>query len=588
MRYMRIMSCISLVLLAAMAACTLGETPPPSQPQSGNTTAVASSSSTQASSSAPLSALFGSGSGSSSSMFNKLFGSSSSTQTAPVELAGPPMKVGSTYLYFDGTTLVAVPGGPFTMGGNGPDNPQHTVTLSDFWIYSTKVTNRQYQGCVVVGKCTPLDATANPLYSDPNHQSNPVVGVNWAQGEAYCEYANGRLPTEAQWEKTARGPNGNLYPWGNDVPSKDLLNYNNTVGATTNVLQYPNGKSYYDALDMEGNAFEWVWDWYDPAYYTTAPTQDPQGPDSSPTGNRSVRSASFRSGDNDVLASTRFYKLPTVDVDDLGFRCVVTNPALFATECQVPAYAPSTPGLSCPQLAISVTQPTCSSPSAVITLTDSAWNGSNSPDPFLALVSPPVSGVSCTPLPAGSHTQSAKCTNIPAGGFDLESQSLCGMANVGCPANYTLDGTSHLCEWAGGGTGSMCPAGQQFNSSQMCCASSSTAGFPACPAGSQVTTQGDITICADPSHPVTASAHVDAVPSDCNNNSCNVGGSCTSSKCPKGGHYNKNCGCECSTGGNSGGKSCNVGGSCTTGGGLHGTYSSSCVCVGAGSVGVQP
>src|SRR5271157_5794457 len=107
--------------------------------------------------------------------------------TAPVDLAGPSMQVGSTYLYFDGTLLVAVPGGPFTMGRGTPDNPAHTVTLSDFWIYSTKATNREFQQCVAAGKCTAPDLQANQGYTDHTQQNNPVVGVNWAQSDAYCE-----------------------------------------------------------------------------------------------------------------------------------------------------------------------------------------------------------------------------------------------------------------------------------------------------------------------------------------------------------------------------------------------------------------
>jgi len=121
--------------------------------------------------------------------------------TAPLDLAGPPMKVGSSYLYFDGSLLVAVPGGPFLMGHGGSDNPEHTVTLGDFWIYSTKVTNREYQRCVAVGKCTTPDLDDNQGYNDPIRQNDPVSGVTYDQGAAYCDYAHGSLPTEAQWKR---------------------------------------------------------------------------------------------------------------------------------------------------------------------------------------------------------------------------------------------------------------------------------------------------------------------------------------------------------------------------------------------------
>ena len=401
------------------------------------------------------------------------------------------MKVGSTYSYFDGTTLVAVPGGPFVMGGNEPDNPQRTVTLSDFWIYSTKVTNLQYQQCVATGKCTAPAATTDAGYNDPDQQSDPVVGANWAQGEAYCEYANAKLPTEAQWEKAARGPNANLYPWGTDAPTGDLLNYNNDVGATTNVTNYPKGESYYDALDMEGNVFEWTWDWYDPAYYTTGPTQDPAGPDSGQ--DRSVRSAGFRSNEDEVLASTRSHKLPTDSADDLGFRCVVLNPTYFAAACEVPASVNTTPGLNCPKLNISVDQPSCNNQNyAVITLDDSTW-----PDPFLTCGPsslPP--GVTASLAPPGNHTEKVVLTNLPASGFNIWCNSRCQATAATCPPNYKLDPTKHVCVWVGGGVGQACPAGQQLDPSQMCC-SSPNASFPTCPAGSVIVTKNNVHVCVN-------------------------------------------------------------------------------------------
>ena len=103
----------------------------------------------------------------------------------PVDLAGPKMSVGSTFLYADGSTLVAVPGGPFIMGGDGNDNPQHQVNVSDFWIYKTKVTNRQYAYCVAMGQCTPLQQKAhNRVYDDALHANDPMVGVDHDQATA--------------------------------------------------------------------------------------------------------------------------------------------------------------------------------------------------------------------------------------------------------------------------------------------------------------------------------------------------------------------------------------------------------------------
>ena len=116
----------------------------------------------------------------------------------PLDLSGPPMEVGSKYPYVDGSVLVAVPGGEFTMGHGGEDNPEHTVNISSFWIYRAKVTNSQYAFCVSVGECTPPDLKDNVGYGDLLNANHPVVGVNHAQAAAYCEFVHGRLPTEAE------------------------------------------------------------------------------------------------------------------------------------------------------------------------------------------------------------------------------------------------------------------------------------------------------------------------------------------------------------------------------------------------------
>jgi len=180
------------------------------------------------------------------------------------DLSGPPMKVGSTYLYVDGSILVAVPAGPFTMGHGGQDNPEHIVTLSDFWIFRSEVSNKQFAFCVAAGKCAPPDPATDNKYGDPLRVNEPITGVNWDQADAYCKFVNGRLPTEAEWEKTARGPDGNIYPWGDAAPNCDLANVGRCQPRPVNVVDYPAGKSYYEALNLSGNVLEWVSDWYSP------------------------------------------------------------------------------------------------------------------------------------------------------------------------------------------------------------------------------------------------------------------------------------------------------------------------------------
>jgi formylglycine-generating enzyme required for sulfatase activity len=255
-----------------------------------------------------------------------------------MDLAGPQMIVGSTFLYADGSVLAAVPGGPFIMGAGGADNPEHQVTLSDFWIYSTKVTNGQYAYCVAMGNCTlPELKKHNPVFEDPLHINDPMVGVNYDQAAAYCSFVHGRLPTEAEWEKAARGPDGNIYPWGDGAPGCDLLNYGTCVGSTTSVNTYPTGRSYYQVFDMEGNTLEWVADWYQINYYLDAPANDPQGPGEGR--DRSVRSSAFNSGGNQTQAFNRFHSTPDTQRNNLGFRCVVAaqDVTYFAPFCEYPA-----------------------------------------------------------------------------------------------------------------------------------------------------------------------------------------------------------------------------------------------------------
>ena len=169
------------------------------------------------------------------------------------------------------------------------------------------------------------------------------------------------------------------YPWGNGLPSATLLNFNNNIGSTTNVINYPTGKSYYDALDMEGNVYEWVYDWYDPLYYKTSPTQDPLGPDSDIGGQRSVRSTGYNSNGDQVPSSTRFFKLSTDHARDLGFRCVVKDPTFFAPMCQLTALFGSNVGGSsgpvsdqstCPTVNVSIGYAGCGAKAYVVVTFD--------------------------------------------------------------------------------------------------------------------------------------------------------------------------------------------------------------------------
>jgi formylglycine-generating enzyme required for sulfatase activity len=256
----------------------------------------------------------------------------------PVALSGP--QSGTTMKWIDGSTLVYVPPAEFIMGNGGFDAPVHNVALDGFWIYQTKVTNRMFAQCVSVGACsTPTEEIGGPVYSNPEYANHPVVGVSWDQSQAYCAWSQGQLPTEAQWEKAARGTDGNAYPWGNDKPACDLLNLGYCSGRTSEVDAFSGGVSPYGLYDMAGNVFEWVSDWYGEAYYNTAPTSNPAGPESGQY--RSVRGSSFETDFNQAESAIRHYLNPSNHRRDTGFRCAVTQPKLFAPYCQLASFIPT-------------------------------------------------------------------------------------------------------------------------------------------------------------------------------------------------------------------------------------------------------
>ncbi len=257
---------------------------------------------------------------------------------APVALAGP--QSGEKMKWIDGSTLIYIPPSEFIMGDGSSVAPEHNVTLEGYWIQQTKVTNRMFSQCVAVGSCTtPTQEIGGPVYSNPEYANHPVVGVTWDQANAYCNWVQGRLPTEAEWEKAARGINGNVHPWGNDAPACDIANFGFCSGRTSEVDAFENGASAYGLYDMAGNVFEWVGDWYSETYYNEGPTINPGGPESGQY--RAIRGSSFETALEQVASAIRHFNEQTDHGRDLGFRCAVPDPQPVAPYCQLAAFIPA-------------------------------------------------------------------------------------------------------------------------------------------------------------------------------------------------------------------------------------------------------
>jgi formylglycine-generating enzyme required for sulfatase activity len=235
---------------------------------------------------------------------------------------------GATVLAFSCTSsapagdTVSVPAGDFTMGCGDTDTqckddekPAHVVTLNAFEIDRTEVTQEQYAACVAAKACE-----APVCDWDCSKTNYPAGCVQWAQAKAYCGWAGKRLPTEAEWEKAARGTDGRLYPWGNDAPDCSHVNMASCGGGSAQpVGMLPAGASPYGALDMAGNAVEMVADWYDAGFYATSPKDNPTGP---ATGTRyGGRGGGYKSDPVWQRASARDWYDLTDASEPLGFRC---------------------------------------------------------------------------------------------------------------------------------------------------------------------------------------------------------------------------------------------------------------------------
>ena len=224
----------------------------------------------------------------------------------------------------DGVTLLYVPAGEFVMGTEAThplaqedESPQHTVTLDAFWIDQVEITNERYTRCVEANVCEAIVSPRENMTEQPNF---PVQGVAWPEAVKYCEWVGRRLPTEAEWEKAARGTDARLYPWGDRYTDTLRVNIDFRVGDVNEVGSNPDDKSPYNVLDMAGNLSEWVYDRYDANYYASSPAQNPPGPSKSGLGQRVTRGGKWNAAPKAARTANRFWSFPYRD-DFSGFRC---------------------------------------------------------------------------------------------------------------------------------------------------------------------------------------------------------------------------------------------------------------------------
>ncbi len=246
---------------------------------------------------------------------------------------GPPVDFSmyKTIVGGDGEKMVFIPAGIFPMGSSGEDGdfdeqPERIIFLDDYYIDIYEVTHKNYRRFATMLKRKMPEI---PVFEDDvrllQGDSQPIVGATWTDAFAYCKWAGKRLPTEAEWEKAARGTDGRKFPWGsvfhfsaaNGRGDDDRFVYSAPVGS------FEGGRSFYGLYDMGGNVSEWVSDWYDQFYYKTAPLENPKGPDQPDITKVLVyRGGSYASSVNDMRVSKRFGGAhPERGESTVGFRC---------------------------------------------------------------------------------------------------------------------------------------------------------------------------------------------------------------------------------------------------------------------------
>jgi formylglycine-generating enzyme required for sulfatase activity len=224
----------------------------------------------------------------------------------------------------DEMKMVFVPSGEFLMGSNPPfpddEQPQHMVFLDAYWIDQTEVTNAMYLLCVNSGACEEPNV-AGLVLRDNAYANHPATFISWENANKYCNWAGRRLPSEAEWEKAARGIDGRLYPWGNESANSKLANFGGSGNPTKEVGLYPEGVSPFGAYDLAGNVSEWVFDWY--GKYKTNEYNNPKGNES---GDRHMsRGGSSQSEANFLRTAFRGPTIFDEGASSIGFRCAFSD-----------------------------------------------------------------------------------------------------------------------------------------------------------------------------------------------------------------------------------------------------------------------
>ncbi len=218
----------------------------------------------------------------------------------------------------DGAEMVKVPAGKFWMGsgrGPGAEKPRHQVFLETFYIDKYEVTNTMYLAfCVDTGHSLPVHLRRRMIQQ--GRENHPVNNVTWSDADAYCRWAGKRLPTEAEWEKAARGTQGRIYPWGNGWNARLSNNRTSQQESTMPVGSFPDSASPYGAMDMAGNVWEWTADWYK-SYPGAGATFDESGK------RRVARGGAYFYSIELLKTANRYPLDPNDATEHGGFRCVL-------------------------------------------------------------------------------------------------------------------------------------------------------------------------------------------------------------------------------------------------------------------------